>query len=66
MRGNVADPTGALQAVLHCQLKGSEPLLDNIDQPLVALARYCELVLASDYRLKELVREADFEWGRRR
>jgi len=62
---NLTDSTGALQAVLHRQLKGSELLLNNLDQPLLALAGYCQKVLASDHRLEELVREADAEWGRR-
>jgi hypothetical protein len=54
-----------LQEVISRHLKGSEILLANIEQPLLGLASFCELVLASDYRLEELVREADIEWGRR-
>jgi hypothetical protein len=65
LRGNLADSTGALQVVLHRQLMGNELLLNNLDQPLLALAAYCQQVLASDYHLDELVREADVEWGRR-
>jgi hypothetical protein len=65
LRSNLTDSTGALQVVLHRQLKGSELLLNNLDQPLLALADYCQQVLASDYHLQELVREADVEWGRR-
>jgi hypothetical protein len=65
MRAHVTDPAGALQSVLHRQLVGSELLLDNLDHPLAALARHCERLLASDYLLKELVRQADSEWGRR-
>jgi hypothetical protein len=65
LESNLPDPTGALQALLHRQLRGSELLLGNLDQPLVALAAYCRRVLASDHRLEELVREADVEWGRR-
>ena len=65
LRGNLTDSTGALQALLHRRLKESALLLDNLDQPLVALAGYCRQVLASDYHLAELVREADVEWGRR-
>ena len=65
LRSNLADSAGALQALLHRQLKESALLLDNLDQPLVALADYCQRVLASDHHLKELVREADVEWGRR-
>ncbi|MBR0795056.1 hypothetical protein JQ615_06635 [Bradyrhizobium jicamae] len=65
LRSNLTDSTGALQALLHRQLKGSELLLNNLDQPLLALAAYCRQVLASDHHLEELVREADVEWGRR-
>ena len=31
---------------------------------MVVLAGYCQRVLNSDYLLKELVRDADVEWGR--
>lgn len=65
LRSNLTDSTGALQALLHRQLNGSELLLDNLDQPLLALAAYCQQVLASNCHLEELVREADVEWGRR-
>jgi len=58
------DTSGALRAVLHRHLKGSEALLNHVDRPLVALAAYCERILASDRRLSDVVREADVEWGR--
>ena len=64
LRGHLADAGGALQVVLHRQVKGSELLLNNIEQPLVVLAGYCQRVLNSDYLLEELVRDADVEWGR--
>ena len=64
LRSHVADPSGALNVVLQRHLKGSQPLLSNPDQPLEVLAGYCERILASDHLLKELVREADVEWGR--
>src|SRR5690348_3730882 len=35
--GNLADTDGALRVVLHRHLKGSALLLDNLEQPLVAL-----------------------------
>ncbi len=57
-------PAGALSAVLLRQVKESEILLNNFDQPLVALASYVQRVLDSDYLLKDLVRQADCEWGR--
>jgi hypothetical protein len=64
LRCHLADAGGALQVVLHRQVKGSELLLNNFDQPLVVLAGYCRRVLVSDYLLEELVRDADIEWGR--
>jgi hypothetical protein len=63
LRRRLADASGALQVVLLRRVKGSELLLNNYDQPLVVLAGYCQRVLGSDYDLKELVREADVEWG---
>jgi hypothetical protein len=54
---------GELQVVLLRSIRGSELLLKNFEQPLTVLADYCRQVLESDYRLKELVREADVEWG---
>lgn len=61
---NLADDCGALRAVVHRQLKGSELLLENLDRPLVALAEYCRRLLDAENLLKEIVREADVEWGR--
>ena len=61
---NLPDAGGALRVVLHRHLKGSRLLLDNLDQPLTALAGYYRAILESDIRLKEIVREADVEWGR--
>jgi hypothetical protein len=64
LRSHLADAGGALQVVLHRHVKGSDLLLNNLDQPLVVLASYCQRVLDSDYLLEELVRDADIEWGR--
>jgi hypothetical protein len=55
---------GELQTVLFRRVKESELLLNNFDQPLPVLATFCRQALDSDYLLKELVREADVEWGR--
>ena len=55
---------GELQVVLLRRVKESELLLKGFDQPLVVLAAFCQKVLDSDYLLKELVRDADVEWGR--
>jgi len=64
LRGNLGDPAGALSTVLHRHLKGSESLLNNVEQPLTALADYCRRVLESDRLVEELAREVDVEWGR--
>jgi len=50
--------------LLHRNVKGSPLLLENVEQPLIALRALCREILDSDYRLAELVREADMEWGR--
>ena len=64
LRAHVADPAGALNAVMHRHIKASRMLLDRLDRPLEAVKAYAERLLASDELLKELVREADVEWGR--
>ena len=64
LRSHLPDAGGALRVVLHRDVKGSDLLLNNFDQPLVVLASYCQRVLESDYLLEELVRDADVEWGR--
>jgi hypothetical protein len=45
-------------------VKGSELLLNHFGQPLVVLAGYVQRALGTEHLLKELVREADVEWGR--
>ena len=64
LRSHLLDAVGSLKIVLHRDVKASELLLNNFDQPLVVLADYCQRVLDSDYLLEELVRAADAEWGR--
>ena len=64
LRGHLMDGSGALKAVVHRHLRGSSALLDNLHQPLEAVTAYCRRVLGSDELLRELVREADVEWGR--
>jgi hypothetical protein len=61
---HLMSPAGALSVVLLRQIKESELLLNNLDQPLVVLSSYVQEVLGSDYRLQELVRASDVEWGR--
>ena len=64
LRTHLADSGGALEVVLHRQVRGSELLLKDFDHPLVVLAGYCQQLLDCDYQLKELVRDCDVEWGR--
>src|SRR6516165_2330027 len=64
LRRHLPAGDGELQVVLLRRVKGSELLLNNFDQPLAVLATFCQQVLDSDCLLKELVREADVEWGR--
>lgn len=52
-----------LEVVLLRCISASELLLHNFEQPLVVLAAFCQQVLDSDYRLQELVGQADVEWG---
>src|SRR5262245_45118778 len=64
LRRHLADAEGGLQIALLRGVKGSDLLLDNFARPLIVLAGYVQRTLDSEYLLKELVREADAEWGR--
>lgn len=64
LRLHLADAGGALETVLLRGVRESELLLKNFNQPLAVLANYCQNTLDSVYRLQELVRDADIEWGR--
>jgi hypothetical protein len=65
LRSHLTDGAGALQVLLNRQLQGSRRLLDKLDDPLTALAEHCGQLLGSDHLLRDLVRQADAEWGRR-
>jgi hypothetical protein len=64
LRRNLTDVGSVLGIVLLRRVEQSELLLSDYDQPLAVLASYIQRVLGSDYLLKDLVREADVEWGR--
>ena len=64
LSGHLPDTGGVLRGLLLRCVSESEHLLGNYDRPLAALASYVSGVLGSEYLLKELVREADTEWGR--
>jgi hypothetical protein len=61
---HLADAGGVLSGVLLRQVSESELLLHDFDHPLAVLAGHVRQVLGSDFGLKELVRQADVEWGR--
>jgi hypothetical protein len=65
LQSHFKDTTGALRSVIHRHLKGSKLLFAEVEDPLAVLSKYCAHVIASDYRVRELVREADAEWGLR-
>jgi hypothetical protein len=58
------DSGGVLRGLVLRLVTESDLLIEHLDQPLVALASCIGRALGSDYLLKELVREADAEWGR--
>jgi hypothetical protein len=62
-REHMAACGAELESVLLTNIKSSELLLLHFQRPLFVIAAYCQQVLDSDYRLTELVREADVEWG---
>jgi hypothetical protein len=64
LAANLADPGGSLRVVLNRHLRASKLLLDNVDDPSVAATAYLRQILASEQRLREIVRETDAEWGR--
>ncbi len=60
---HLVDSQGALKTVLIRQLKACKPLLERFHEPLVVLRDVLLHVLNSEHHLKELVRDADVEWG---
>ena len=64
LRRHLADAGGVLVGVVLRHVSGGEALLADYDRPLAALAGYVRQALGSEFQLRELVREADAEWGR--
>jgi hypothetical protein len=64
LRAHLDDAGGILAQVVLRHVRTSEILLESFDQPKAALTGYLNQVLESDTLLKDLVREADAEWGR--
>jgi len=61
---HLADAGGVLPSVVLRFVRESDLLLPNLDRPLAALAAWTRRILGSGHGMKELVREADVEWGR--
>ncbi len=61
---HLIDGGGALGALLLRDVTGSEFLLNDFDHPLAVLKNYCQQILDSEFELRELVRNADVQWGR--
>ncbi len=64
LRQHLTDSQGALLTVMLRNISASDALASAGDQPLAALAGFCQRVLRSPDMLTELVRAADVEWGR--
>jgi len=64
LRAHLHDAGGVLAQVVLRGVKTSEMLIEHFDQPKVVLAAYIDHVLNSETLLRDLVREADAEWGR--
>lgn len=64
LRSQVTVIGDELSVALFRRVRDSELLLNNYDQPRVALARFVQHVIKTPYLLQELVSDADIEWGR--
>jgi broad specificity phosphatase PhoE len=63
LKEHLDDAGGVLAQVVLRHVRTSEILLANFEQPKVVLVRYLNQVLKSETLLKDVVREADAEWG---
>ena len=61
---HLRDSGGVLPGLFLRLVGENDLLLKDLDRPLGVLAALIRRVLDSEYLLKELVREADVEWGR--
>jgi hypothetical protein len=64
LRTLLTDSGSCLRPVLRRRVGDSDLLLANLEQPAVVLVAYLQRVLDSESLLKDLVRDADGEWGR--
>jgi hypothetical protein len=64
LASHLVDSGGGLRTALRRYVQDSDLVFANYDRPLEMMACCCQRLLASDYLLEELVRNADAEWGR--
>lgn len=64
LKAHLNDRGGVLAQVMLRHVKASALLIEHFDEPKRVLAAFVTQLLESDTLLKELVREADVEWGR--
>jgi hypothetical protein len=65
LESHLLDAEGALEVVLLRRVRESETLFEmGYDQPLAALALFCEWILSSDELLRDFVNDVDAQWGR--
>ncbi len=65
LESHLVDGEGALEVVLFRRARESEILFKmGYEQPLVALALFCERILGSEGLLQDFVNDVDAEWGR--
>lgn len=65
LRQHISDAAGVLPGVILRSVKRSDALLRDPAKPLHVLAAHLKRLLQQSELLRELVREADMEWGRR-
>ncbi len=65
LEGHLADTQGALEVVLLRRVRESEVLFKmGYEQPLIALAIFCERIVSSEGLLQDFVNDVDAQWGR--
>ena len=65
LESHLVDSEGALEVVLLRRVRESEILFRmGYEQPLTALALFCERILGSEGLLQDFVNDVDAEWGR--
>ena len=64
LRRELTDAGDGLRVAVLRHVKESEALLNNYDQPRVALIMCLQSITHSDCLMKDLVRQADSEWAR--